>query len=144
MTDGKRIKKIIKSKENIVNFCNRTGFPRGTLNDIFNREVVKKTEIFKLILSEYKDVNIRWLLLGEGEEMFLPSKKPPSQTEDLSFLKKKLEKLEKDLLTLKGQVLEINQKTFLQESATVLLDIINKAIAEREKNKDDEEDEDDK
>ena len=138
MTDGERIKKIIKSKENIVNFCNRTGFPRGTLNDIFNKEVVKKTEIFKLILSEYKDVNIRWLLLGEGEEMFLPGKLSLLQKNDLSFLKNKVEKLEKDLITLKGQVLEINQKTFLQESATVLLDIINKAIAEREKNRNDE------
>ena len=138
MTDGERIKQIIKSKENIVNFCNRTGFPRGTLNDIFNKEVVKKTEIFKLILSEYKDVNIRWLLLGEGEEMFLPGKLSLLQKNDLSFLKNKVEKLEKDLITLKGQVLEINQKTFLQESATVLLDIINKAIAEREKNRNDE------
>ncbi|MGB1040900.1 MAG: helix-turn-helix domain-containing protein [Flavobacteriales bacterium] len=98
-----RIPQLLQQKKlSQSQFCNETGFSKQNLSK-FLRGSVKhvKVEIAIVIAKSYPEVNLRWLLLGEGE-MFNENVQPVNTTlhEEVIQLKDEISRLKDKIITL--------------------------------------------
>jgi len=100
-TIGQRFTLFLKKKKISQKvFSKATGLAEKNVSNIATDHTkYPRSDFFAAVLENYPDLNLRWLILGKGE-MWLNETGTSGQSKE-SELKEKVEKLEKEVLSLK-------------------------------------------
>jgi transcriptional regulator with XRE-family HTH domain len=94
MAIGQRFKKLVEElKINANQLAKELDVTRPTITRIINGTNEPSAKILAPLLRKYPAVNIKWLLIGEGE-MFIPEDSTPVKNKDLEQLSKIIDALE--------------------------------------------------
>lgn len=88
-----------------VKFAQITGIKYQSVSTIYNEKNTPSAELISKILENFKDINARWLLTGEGDMFY--SAKPQSLDNSNNELTKKYQDLLVENSRLKDKLLSI-------------------------------------
>lgn len=102
MTASERLKHLLDSKNlSIAQFGKKIGVSRDTLNKMFAKGSDPKLHLLQKCLELYPNLNIEWLIMGNGEMWKIAEEKTSLLEEEIKEVKLELkrinERLEKEL-----------------------------------------------
>lgn len=100
-----RFRKIIKQKcGSQKKFCELTGINEKTLSSIFRRKSGPNYETLMAVISAFSDINVEWLMKGEGDMERKILDESIKITDSNEYLVKRFEEVINELRDIKDEV----------------------------------------
>lgn len=104
LTYSDRLEAIRKSKKmSQLEFCNSIGIGQSTYSKMISRGSTPKAELLESIATIFPDVNIGYILTGQGEMFLQDTAKPATELEE------RVKELEEQMKEVRNK-LNINEK----------------------------------
>jgi transcriptional regulator with XRE-family HTH domain len=114
---GLRLKRLIKTlNHNQSTFAQTLGMTQPNISRLINGEHKISAEVLNRIITAHKNVNVHWLITGEGEMFVQPASERPAQINEpekpyvvrgkgkLEDLEDRIERLEEEVRDLKTKL----------------------------------------